>query len=122
MLPSSPALASSSPVVHERNVPCRIYSKLTPWTPSHYIDGLCVLDQSGKVSNLSLIAVCLDVPKLPDISAKIDCDQEDATDPHVIISACRSQTTFAMWLEVSRVYWGILIVPGHQERSSLHGE
>lgn len=41
--------------------------------------------------------------------------------PDVVVAAGRGQTALAMGLEVGRVDGGILVVPGHQQRSGLHG-
>jgi hypothetical protein len=38
---------------------------------------------------------------------------------HVLSSG--SQSTFAMGIEVNRVDWGIVVVPGDEQRSSFHG-
>lgn len=43
------------------------------------------------------------------------------THPHVVVPACCGQSALAMGLKVSRVYRSVLVVPGHQQRSGLHG-
>jgi hypothetical protein len=42
------------------------------------------------------------------------------THPHIVIAAGGRQSSLAVRFEVGRVDGGILVVPGHQERSSLH--
>jgi len=76
---------------------------LSSWTPSHNIDSLGMLYESGEIGDLALVTVRLDVPE-----------------PNIVVSTCCCQSSLAMGLEVSRVYGGILVVPGHKQRSSLH--
>lgn len=94
----------------------------TTWTPAHYIDGLRVLDERGQVRDLALLAVRLDAPELLDPSAEVVVEAgRTATHPNVVVSACGCQAALGVGFKVSRVYRGILVVPGHQQRSSLHG-
>jgi len=93
----------------------------TPWTPSHHVDGLRVLGQSRQVGDGALLAVRLDAPELLYRSAQVHAARgEGLPHPHVVVAARCRQASLAVGLKVRRVDGRVLVVPGHQERSSLH--
>jgi len=69
--PSSPALASISPTICQRHPTGGVQSWRTSWTPSHNIDSLGMLYESGEIGDLALVTVRLDVPELLQMSARI---------------------------------------------------
>lgn len=120
-LPSSPALASISPASVSRAARVQGWHTNTSWTPSYYVDGLRVLYERREVSDLALFPMRLDVPELFHLSAEAHgpC-LLPPTHPDVVVSASSCQASFAVWLKVSRVDWGVFVVPGDQKRSCLH--
>lgn len=75
------------------------------WTPSHHVDGLCVLHKGGEVGDLPLFAGALHAPEA-----------------NIVIAAGGRQSALAMGFKVGRIYRCVLVVPGHQQRSGLHRE
>lgn len=70
-LPSSPALASISPVHVSRGARMLDWPGSTAWAPSYYVDGLCVLDERRQIRDLALFAMCLDAPELQLVLADV---------------------------------------------------
>ena len=68
--------------------------RLTLGGPSNDIDSLIVLGEGREVLDLALRAVAFDVPEA-----------------YIVVAASGGQTPLAAGLKVSRVDWGVLVVP-----------
>lgn len=79
--------------------------RFSSWTPSDNIHGLRVFYEGGQICNLAFFARYFYFPEAD-----------------IVISAGSCQSTFSMGLEVGRVDGCIVVVPGHKQWSSLHGE
>jgi hypothetical protein len=93
----------------------------TSRTPPDYIDGLGVLDERREVRDLAFLAVAFDVPELRE-SAIAQTPTCSLSYPDVVVASCCCEAALAVGLEVGRVDGCVLVVPGHQKRSSPHGE
>lgn len=71
--------------------------------PSHNIDSLIVFGQGRQIFDFAFRAVGLNFPH-----------------PHMVVTTGRGQTALAVWLKVSRVDWGILVMPIDDERRGFH--
>lgn len=93
----------------------------TSRTPSHNIHGLCVFDEGGEIGDFPLLSVAVNLPELFIRKQPLDTSRcLPNTYPHIVVAASCRQSSLSVGLEVCRVYGCILVVPGHQQRCSLH--
>lgn len=76
---------------------------LTFGSPSYDVDSLVVLGERRQILDLAFGPIGFNLPH-----------------SNMIVTTSRGQAALAVWLEVGRVDWGILVVPIDDERRGFH--
>lgn len=83
-----------------------------------------MLDEGGEVGDLAVLAGAFDLPELLWVSASWGKHAElrlREAYPDVVIATRSGQTALSVGLEVGGVDGGVVVVPGDEQWSSLHG-